>query len=406
MISSDSQAHGIFLSTPSARRATCVTVKRLESKQFLSTPPARRATARPAAGNVQKMDFYPRPPRGGRPGGRAPEEGTQHFYPRPPRGGRPIASVRARFLEKFLSTPSARRATIMVKPPCLPRHISIHALREEGDGWLRATEVTHNTFLSTPSARRATGRDLSGRQQLGYFYPRPPRGGRRARVAKLQHKGVISIHALREEGDRSRPLEHGSNMVFLSTPSARRATEDLPEEWTDETNFYPRPPRGGRPMRCVYGILGVHFYPRPPRGGRLDGGAVEQGVDIISIHALREEGDTQRVLCAITRAKFLSTPSARRATGGCCRACKHPRVFLSTPSARRATFALCALDFLRNYFYPRPPRGGRLVRAIPAALSFPYFYPRPPRGGRPWAQQSTGYTGDYFYPRPPRGGRL
>ena len=37
------------------------------------------------------------------------------------------------------------------------RFISIHALREEGDvkGWLRATEVTR--FLSTPSARRATG---------------------------------------------------------------------------------------------------------------------------------------------------------------------------------------------------------------------------------------------------------
>ena len=38
------------------------------------------------------------------------------------------------------------------------RFISIHALREEGDvkGWLRATEVTR--FLSTPSARRATGK--------------------------------------------------------------------------------------------------------------------------------------------------------------------------------------------------------------------------------------------------------
>ena len=59
------------------------------------------------------------------------------------------------------------------------RFISIHALREEGDvkGWLRATEVTR--FLSTPSARRATARSALSAQVVRDFYPRPPRGGRR-----------------------------------------------------------------------------------------------------------------------------------------------------------------------------------------------------------------------------------
>ena len=33
------------------------------------------------------------------------------------------------------------------------------------------------------------------------FYPRPPRGGRHARLFSVRRKEKISIHALREEGD-------------------------------------------------------------------------------------------------------------------------------------------------------------------------------------------------------------
>ena len=35
-----------------------------------------------------------------------------------------------------------------------------------------------------------------------YFYPRPPRGGRRATACSPTSADTISIHALREEGDR------------------------------------------------------------------------------------------------------------------------------------------------------------------------------------------------------------
>ena len=80
-------------------------------------------------------------------------------------------------------------------------------------------------------------------------------------------------------------------------------------------DFYPRPLRGGRP--------GVQ--PRFPR--RLD----------ISIHALCEEGDAGAVRAVEALEQFLSTPSARRATGSS-PAMDGPLVFLSTPSARRATF--------------------------------------------------------------------
>ena len=80
---------------------------------------------------------------------------------------------------------------------------------------------------------------------------------------------MISIHALREEGDTA----IGYRLKGIE-------------------NFYPRPPRGGRPL-----LYGVHFV----------------GVNI-SIHALREEGDCWTPIPIPFTSKFLSTPSARRAT--------------------------------------------------------------------------------------------
>ena len=59
--------------------------------------------------------------------------------------------------------------------------ISIHALREEGDPYCQAWQPEQGRFLSTPSARRATKPD---HEWPGIH--------------------VISIHALREEGDYSR----------------------------------------------------------------------------------------------------------------------------------------------------------------------------------------------------------
>ena len=63
--------------------------------------------------------------------------------------------------KKFLSTPSARRATIISSIIVLPLSISIHALREEGDDEREQMQTMMVEFLSTPSARRAT--PLAGR---------------------------------------------------------------------------------------------------------------------------------------------------------------------------------------------------------------------------------------------------
>ena len=60
-------------------------------------------------------------------------------------------------------------------------------------------------------------------------------------------RAVISIHALREEGDRTRKRRSKGQRKFLSTPSARRATTAYQRQESRHTNFYPRPPRGGRP---------------------------------------------------------------------------------------------------------------------------------------------------------------
>ena len=81
-----------------------------------------------------------------------------YFYPRPPRGGRLGAAIDRIHRGLFLSTPSARRATLAAGYRGHPQHISIHALREEGDLPPWAKPARRYPFLSTPSARRATAK--------------------------------------------------------------------------------------------------------------------------------------------------------------------------------------------------------------------------------------------------------
>ena len=57
----------------------------------------------------------------------------------------------------------------------------------------------------------------------------------------------------------------------------------------------------------------------------------------ISIHAHREEGDNITQNPKKCKSRFLSTPSARRATWALLPAGEQDAKFLSTPSARRAT---------------------------------------------------------------------
>ena len=125
---------------------------------------------------------------------------TEHFYPRPPRGGRPTSMLFAAAFFLFLSTPSARRATVGGAGRKPSKDISIHALREEGDLIAPGVVSPGVLFLSTPSARRATLQTAAGRQvnAISIHALREEGDGIGQTILKQYE---ISIHALREEGD-------------------------------------------------------------------------------------------------------------------------------------------------------------------------------------------------------------
>ena len=105
-----------------------------------------------------------------------------------------------KYIDEFLSTPSARRATGSYYKPADELLISIHALREEGD--IRKVALVHTLRISIHALREEGDMQTSGHAAgTDNFYPRPPRGGRRAHQLYLCRSHPISIHALREEGD-------------------------------------------------------------------------------------------------------------------------------------------------------------------------------------------------------------
>ena len=212
---------------------------------------------------------------------------------------------------------------------------STHALRVEGDsrrgsvvstspeflstpsGW-RATSSSvmpsvSTRFLSTPSGWRATRRLHGFVAKLFDFYPRPPGGGRHRYCRR----------------------DPGSN------------------------HFYPRPPGGGRPLPPLSCPASLRdFYPRPPGGGRRFPLCSRSFYPAISIHALRVEGDCERISLSVLFQYFYPRPP-----GG-----ERPPVsavskpfwaFLSTPSGWRATFGVIHRFAHFVDFYPRPPGGGR-----------------------------------------------
>ena len=123
-----------FLSTPSARRATDFLTPELLRTLFLSTPSARRATAAGSkGGHGHCISIHALREEGDKVSARV---GFLHidFYPRPPRGGRLYRRGGQTRPASFLSTPSVRRATHSACSHAEREQISIHALREEGDG--------------------------------------------------------------------------------------------------------------------------------------------------------------------------------------------------------------------------------------------------------------------------------
>ena len=79
---------------------------------FLSTPSARRATTGRTPKHHAESNFYPRPPRGGRPQAAQGEDQAKIFLSTPSARRATDGDARTAQIFRFLSTPSARRATI------------------------------------------------------------------------------------------------------------------------------------------------------------------------------------------------------------------------------------------------------------------------------------------------------
>ena len=145
----------------------------------------------------------------------------------------------------FLSTPSARRATQQPERMGDRHQISIHALREEGD---QKGHTERRRQAISIHALRAEGDIPESYTELdGSVFLSTPSARRATFFAPPRgYFSSISIHALREEGDIPESYTELDGSVFLSTPSARRATYASRRHRQHRANFYPRPPRGGR----------------------------------------------------------------------------------------------------------------------------------------------------------------
>ena len=214
------------------------------------------------------------------------------------------------------------------------REISIHALRVEGDAVTR-------------SFKDANGISIHALRVEGDSY----------RMRHLSAWSYISIHALRVEGD-----------YRLSTTNG------------NISDFYPRPPGGGR-------LCHHKYFPQNWQ---------------ISIHALRVEGDNTKSVFDFTLFKFLSTPSGWRATAfpvstGCRPFDFYPRppgggrrveqtkqkldsLFLSTPSGWRATGQRRCKTW-RAFEFLSTPSGWRATK-MPGCIDLPGEFLSTPSGWR------------------------
>ena len=83
--------------------------------------------------------------------------------------------------------------------------------------------------------------------------------------------------------------------LFLSTPSARRATASGSASLLRSANFYPRPPRGGRPRIPGLPAYRQIFLSTPSARRATEMTVYYFKLWEISIHALREEGDDPKI---------------------------------------------------------------------------------------------------------------
>ena len=172
--------------------------------------------------------------------------------------------------------------------------------------------------------------------KMCYFYPRSPRGERRpARTAGCPGRNFYPRSPRGERPDL-RPCYIGVGNFYPRSPRGERRGKDRIQVGRDP-HFYPRSPRGERPARRPPHRTGVHFYPRSPRGERP--GMIGP---MPILHS------------------FLSTLPARGATVRPVPRLSSMRISIHAPREGSDQTLPTWTPLLKQYFYPRSPRGERL----------------------------------------------
>ena len=174
-----------------------------------------------------------------------------------------------------------------------------------------------------------------GQHHHSNFYPRPPRGGRLCMPCACWLCPRISIHALREEGDRKQQKQQRLKNISIHALREEGDAQHPDTAISPKISIHALREEGDQNMGH-----GQHhhsnFYPRPPRGGRLCMPCACWLCPRISIHALREEGDAAGDGTGRRMGNFYPRPP-RGGRHSLPTAREQPYRFLSTPSARRAT---------------------------------------------------------------------
>ena len=370
--------------------------------EFLSTLPARGATG------DKRVYFQKRPI-----SIHAPREGsdvmfgtaTRRFYrflsTLPARGATDPPND-AGYIEIFLSTLPARGATLRMWWIWRKNSISIHAPREGSDHGTPPTPPRRATFLSTLPARGATSCAVNVYPHGGFLSTLPARGAtwelsdRERQIVAISihapregsdlfpaffHRiADISIHAPREGSDRG--LQAGNVQTQISIHAPREGS-DRSSHWGPRSSMISiHAPREGSDMvRRQRRRAGQHFYPRSPRGERpLHSRLQRRPFRFLSTLPARG-ATTGGCRPEMSRRRFLSTLPARGATWRA-RKNRSSTAFLSTLPARGATTLSQEIDTYEDLFLSTLPARGATGAGHPPQYRRADFYPRSPRGER------------------------
>ena len=147
----------------------------------------------------------------------------QHPFLPTPSARRATGTVGGKFFASKISTHALREEGDSGRSQAvLQRRISTHALREEGDQVSAGTRAPAEKFLPTPSARRAT---IAGHTVKSHIQFLPTPSARRATGAVIENTQPFGFLPTPSARRATSSLSSSSQInAFLPTPSARRAT--------------------------------------------------------------------------------------------------------------------------------------------------------------------------------------